>query len=293
MLLFVLSLLLLVLLPLSILHLIWRSRQRQARRNWQALYTIDPGRPPAFDPASIRDLPEPVQRFFLHTIKPGTPLYQSAEIMLRGEFSFGPRENSSGTSVSNYQALLARQVLRAGTGMIWEAKIGSGLTLWQGSDGLIDEYSWTQFAWRNLFPVALIQRNRDHYRSAAGRMLAESAFWTPTVLLTLPGVRWEAHDAQSIVATISHRHLTVSVTLKLNGQGQPIDVSFLRWSNANADKIYRLQPFGGYLSDFREFDGVMIPTQIEAGNFFGTADYFPFYKVQVEQLRWIDAPNIN
>lgn len=64
----------------------------------------------------------------------------------------------------------------------------------------------------------------------------------------------------------------------------------MRWSNANPDKFWRLQPFGGTLSQFREFAGVMIPTQIEAGNFFGTADYFPFYRVRVEQFDWIEVP---
>ncbi len=65
-------------------------------------------------------------------------------------------------------------------------------------------------------------------------------------------------------------------------------------SNANWDKIWRLQPFDGTLSQFREFGGgKMIPTQIEAGNFFGTADYFPFYKVHVEQFDWIDIPVID
>lgn len=35
--------------------------------------------------------------------------------------------------------------------------------------------------------------------------------------------------------------------------GQPIEVSFQRWSNANPEKQHRLQPFGGYLSEFRPY----------------------------------------
>lgn len=32
-------------------------------------------------------------------------------------------------------------------------------------------------------------------------------------------------------------------------------------------RVYQLQPFGGYLSEFREFGGYRLPTRIEAGNF--------------------------
>lgn len=52
---------------------------------------------------------------------------------------------------------------------------------------------------------------------------------------------------------------------------------FLRWSNANSDKKYRLQPFGGTLSDFREVKGYHLPFNVEAGNMIGTDDYFIFY----------------
>ena len=63
--------------------------------------------------------------------------------------------------------------------------------------------------------------------------------------------------------------------------GQPTEILFERWSNANSDKEFRTQPFGGYLSEYKLFDGYMLPTKIEAGNLFGTEDYFPFYKATI------------
>jgi len=47
-----------------------------------------------------------------------------------------------------------------------------------------------------------------------------------------------------------------------------------------------MQPFGGYLSEFREFDGYLLPTAVEGGNFIGTDDYFPFYQVTVTGIRF-------
>ena len=48
-----------------------------------------------------------------------------------------------------------------------------------------------------------------------------------------------------------------------------------------------MQPFGGFVSAFREFDGFMLPTRVDGGNFFGTEDYFPFYKARVGNVRFI------
>ena len=63
-------------------------------------------------------------------------------------------------------------------------------------------------------------------------------------------------------------------------------MSFDRWTNANAEKVHRLQPFGGYLSEFREFEGFVLPTQVEAGNFFATEDYFPFFIARVTGIEF-------
>ncbi|HET8747389.1 MAG TPA: hypothetical protein VFM98_17450 [Ramlibacter sp.] len=61
-------------------------------------------------------------------------------------------------------------------------------------------------------------------------------------------------------------------------------VSMPRWSDANADKVYRLQPFGGELSDFRAVSGYRLPFRVDGGNFFGTPEYFPFYRARVLEI---------
>jgi hypothetical protein len=63
----------------------------------------------------------------------------------------------------------------------------------------------------------------------------------------------------------------------------------MRWSNANPEKQYRLQPFGGVLSDFREVQGYRLPFRVEAGNMFGTDDYFVFFKAEVTDIRFPGA----
>jgi hypothetical protein len=59
---------------------------------------------------------------------------------------------------------------------------------------------------------------------------------------------------------------------------------FPRWSNANPEGVHRIQPFGGVLSDFREVQGFLVPFHVEAGNWFGTDDYFPFFTADLTEV---------
>jgi hypothetical protein len=86
--------------------------------------------------------------------------------------------------------------------------------------------------------------------------------------------------------TVRHGDLEQAVDLFLDGQGRPVEVRFQRWSNANPDKVHRLQPFGAVMSDFREVEGYRLPFRVEAGNMFGTDDHFPFFLADVTAIRF-------
>lgn len=55
--------------------------------------------------------------------------------------------------------------------------------------------------------------------------------------------------------TMRSNRLEQSAEATVAKDGQPLHVSFMRWSDANPEALHRLQPFGGYLSEFRDFDG--------------------------------------
>lgn len=129
----------------------------------------------------------------------------------------------------------------------------------------------------------------DHSRSAFARYIAEAIFWTPAALLPGPGVVWEKVDVNTVRVTITHEDLEQSVELTVDDIGRPNIVKFLRWSNANPEKIYCLQPFGGCLSEFQNFSGFMLPTHVEAGNHFDTDEYFPFFIADVSDVQFPDA----
>ena len=270
-----LALLVLLLVSLLILRLLdWRADQSE----WKQLSSLQPTNPERYDFSMVANLPEPARRFFNFTIASGTPLYTVAEIDMGGQFSLGSQEDP------NYQPMQAHQILAAPHGFVWRLNL-PGIISVSGSDS----GRWTRFRILGFIPVARMGGDSDHTRSAYGRYVAEAVFWTPAAILPRAGVTWEGIDENTARVTITHGKLSQAVDVTVNAEGQPIEVSFMRWSNANPEKSHRLQPFGGFLSDYRVVQGFKLPFRIEAGNMFGTNEYFPFFKAEVKAIRFPGA----
>jgi hypothetical protein len=252
---------------------------RDDRAEWNRLAGLQPTLPALFSPGMVAQLPDPARRFFAYVIRPGTPLLPVAAIDMGGKFSLGDRDAPA------FQTMQAQQILAAPQGFVWSMRTLSGLPL-SGSD----TGSWTRFRIFGVIPVARLGGDPDHRRAAFGRYVAEAVFWTPAALLPGPGVNWTAIDDRTARVTVRHDGLEQAVDVILGSDGRPVEVRFQRWSDANPDSRYRLQPFGGYLSDFREVQGYRLPFRVEAGNMFDTDDYFPFFLAEVTAIRFPGWP---
>ncbi len=269
----------LVVIPLGVVR-IWRyADDKAARKLWNELAANQPAGPVTFDPVMVADLPEPAQRYFRYTIRTGAPLYTVAEISMRGQFSLGTKE------APDYFAMRAEQIIAAPTGFVWKMNAERGIMKVSGSDAT----HWTRFWLMGVLPVARLGGNCDHTRSAFGRYIAEAVFWTPAAVLPGPNVSWEPVNDTTARVIVIHEGMEQSIDLTVDENGRPVEIGFPRWSNANTDKVYRIQPFGGYLSQYRDFEGYRLPTHIEAGNQFGTDNYFPFFIADVTGIRFPGA----
>ncbi|TAN13978.1 MAG: hypothetical protein EPN34_00425 [Burkholderiaceae bacterium] len=259
--------------------MVWRQFDDLAdRRVGAKLAAFQVSEPARFDPALVAQLPEPARRYFEFVIKPGTPLHTVAEIEMTGRFSLGTQDSP------NYLPMAARQTLAGPAGFVWRMSAQRGLLRISGSDALSHGGNWTRFWLIGLLPVARVSGTADHRRSAFGRAVAEAAFWTPAALLPGPGITWTQVDATTARVAVRYDGMEQSVDVTIAADGRPVRIALQRWSDANADKVFRLQLFGGLLSEFRDFDGFRLPTRVEAGNQFGTAAYFPFYLADVTRI---------
>ncbi|MCP5381052.1 MAG: hypothetical protein H6912_01660 [Kordiimonadaceae bacterium] len=266
-----------IILFLIILVLIgWRLKDEQETKTvWSELKSKNDHRGEKFDLARIETLPEPAKRFFRFAIQEGTPIRNVVELEMRGEFSLGTKEKP------NYMPMKAKQIISPPYGFIWKVSAGSGLMQFVGSDASYPKGSWSRFWLFGIIPVARAGGNKDHKLSSFGRYMSEALFWLPSSVLPSENIIWKELGPDHAQATIKHQDMELSVDIVVDNEGTPTTIRFQRWTNANSDGEFRFQPFGGYLSDFKNFDGYMLPTSIEAGNNFGTDDYFPFFKVKV------------
>jgi hypothetical protein len=250
---------------------------RNDNATWQGLIRQANEHSGVFDPSSIEGLPEPARRYFNFSIAPDSPIVSAVELEMAGELGLGSLDDPK------YSPMTAQQVLAPPHGLVWRVQIGAI----SGSDGSTPTFSWTRFWLFGLIPIVRAGNNEDHRRSAFGRVVAESAFWAPATLLPSDNVRWEAIDEKSARAIVSINDLEQNVDVTVAQDGQPTQVIISRWSNENPNREYRLQPFGGYLNDFRRFGGYMLPTSVEGGNHFGTDEYFPFFKAKISEIRFV------
>lgn len=260
----------------------WRALDyRSDQRAWKRLVEMETDNKQTFDPAIVADLPEPARRYFNYTIQPGARLTSVIQIEMTGELGLGTK------SAPNYRPMRANQVLSPPHGFLWSLRSAAI----SGSDGALPERSWTRFWLFNFVPVARAS-GPDHHRSAFGRLVADSVIWAPASMLPAGHVSWESLSENSARVTMRNGLLEQAIDVHVNDKGAPVRVVFQRWSDANSQKMHQFQPFGGDLSEFRDFEGYRLPTRILAGNHYGTPDYFPFFKARVTAIHLPNSPAI-
>ncbi|MGM0691435.1 MAG: DUF6544 family protein [Pseudomonadota bacterium] len=257
---------------------LWNSvcDARNTQSVWDALLSQREAAPASFDPAMVADLPEIGQRYFANAIAPGTPLHQVVRLEMEGSLILNGREFP----------MRADQVLAPPHGFVWRARAGSGLIRFSGSDGFWNgRTSWTRFWLWGVLPVARIADTEDHARAAAARMVMETV-WAPAALLPQSGAVWtqtgpdQAEVRFPEVPGVEPMHLT------LDAAGRVLEMTTLRWSDANPDRTYRLQPFGGRMLAHGTHQGFTIPSGMEIGNLYGTPEYAPFFRARITRVEY-------
>lgn len=252
----------------------------QRDRVWTSLLAGRVAQPPVLDPALTVGLPPLAQRYFVRAIRPGTPLHKMVRLEMAGTFTLNGKA----------LPMQARQILAPPErGFVWEAEIGAGLMRFAGSDGYLSDpsgaESWTKFWLRSLIPLARIGGTAEHARAAGTRAMLES-LWVPATLLPQMGATWIETGPDTAEIRFAAAPDLPPMQVRLNAEGDMVEVWALRWSDANPDKTYRLQPFGGRVLDWAEFQGFRIPTRVEMGNQWGTPDYAPFFEAQVTRAEY-------
>jgi hypothetical protein len=276
-----LGLILLIVAAVAVAYARYRSAAAEAATAFGDLEARAKPAGEGFNPAALADLPEIARRYFTHAIAPGTPLSTVVRLEMEGTFLLGDKKQ--------YQtySMRARQVLAPPAEFVWIPQMKSGLMEISGSDALVHGEAWTRFWINGLVPVVNQQTSPDLVRSALARSAME-AVWAPASLLPGNGASWTQTGPDTARLTFSTGIEPVDVTI--GATGRVLEIVTMRWSDANPEKRFRLQPFGGRVEAEATFGGFTIPSQLTVGNQFGTQDYLPFFQARITAARYLPGP---
>lgn len=209
------------------------SRAPFAVATWKALEAATDALPlAAFDPATLDSLPAPAQRYLTDALPPGTPLSRVVELQMCGEIQLGGR----------WLPFTAEQILRGGSGFVWNAVVGGRLIRFTGADALGPDEARMEFRLHGLIPIVRA-KGHDVRRSAQGRLAAETVVWLPQALTPQAGARWIGLDDERATVTISADGADVDVDVAVDPDGQLRWLSLQRWNSSS--KPPAATTFGG------------------------------------------------
>ncbi len=257
----------------------YRLAMHEAEDAWKRIAAQNRLAPVPFDPAMVADAPEIARRYFGHSIAPGTPLRGTVQLEMQGRFLLGDKAKHQ------VYDMRARQILSPPDQFVWLPEMKSGLMRIAGSDALVRDTAWTKFWMMSLVPVASETTSPDLLRSAVFRSAMEG-IWAPASLLPTRDVVWEQVGPDTARIRFKGSRPAIILEMRLGPDGGVREIVGQRWSNANPQKVFRLQPFGGTIKAERSFEGYTIPSLVHVGNHYGTDDYLPFFQAEIVSARY-------
>jgi hypothetical protein len=240
-------------------------------RSLKDLWNLAPPAPSAPRPDDLSHLPEAAQRYLRHALAPGAPLATAVRLTMHGEIK-----------LRRWMPFEAEEVIHAEHGMIWNARVGSGLGQLRGSDRVVDGHG--SMGWKMLGILPVVRGSGpDITRSGAGRLAAE-LIWLPSALLS-PAVFWSGFHPSRTQASRNVQGQPASINLSVGERGELTAFSLARWGNPDGTS-FRSVEFGGYSEGESTFGGITIPTRLRVGWYFGTDRFYregEFFRVTIDK----------
>lgn len=238
---------------------------------------MDAVAPRRFDPASLEGLEEPVRRYLVHALSPGTPLERGIRLDIRGQVKVGAW--LSFLSVWDGDGRSFSWRARAGLGPLRLLRVHDQFAEGRGFMDIRLAAPTSRLPALNLLHV----ENEDASRSGAGRAALE-ALWVPMALLPDRRVRWRAESDELIVASFDVPPERPELRIEVGPDGGVRSYSALRWRSSKDGYL----PFGADVHAETRFGEVTIPSRLTAGWGHGTADWSPFFKAEVTAARLVE-----
>jgi hypothetical protein len=230
------------------------SRIFVARSKRKLIRTISNDKLPAFSAESTRGLPAPVQRYLHHVLRDGQPALRYAE--LKQKATFRHRPNSPWFKVTANEVISGME-----PGWVWDAMLVHNAAWWRTA-----KLSYVQGAAHGhikLYGAFTLQEFEGPETDASMlfRLLSELV-WIPTAFLPTKTLRWESVNEATARATITDGQTRVSALFHFNERNE-IERIVTTDKYRDHKSGFEHAQFTMLCSQYQEFEGVKIPTQVD------------------------------
>ncbi len=228
----------------------WSLGTRDLRARLDAART--PVRPRTVRFRELDDLPAPVQRFFRAALTDGQPAVAAARLRHRGTFNTGEAAERWKPFTCD-QAVVARR-----PGFDWDARIAlaPGVHV-RVHDAYVAGEGLLQASLLGLFPLVEVRGTGEAAAAELMRFLAEAA-WYPTALLPGQGVRWDAVDDRSAVATLGDGSVCATLLFRFD-EAHLVESVHAQARGRMVKGAFVPTPWQGRFWNHAERDGMRVP----------------------------------
>jgi hypothetical protein len=154
------------------------------------------------------------------------------------------------------------------TGFVWNASVQVvPLIHVRVRDALIEGKGSGQVSLLSAFTVSAAGDSPEMNSGSLHRYLAE-AVWYPTALLPSSQLTWSEIDATRSLAMLTSHGVSVSLEFRFAESGEVVGIFTPgRWGTF--PEGYRQVPWEGHFRDYRERNGVVVPSEGEVGWYVG------------------------
>jgi len=193
----------------------------------------------------IIGLPEPVQRYFKLVLKEGQPLISYARIKHAGQFKTGIDKGWIEIKGEQYATAQVPGFIWKGTTSMFEAK-----DMYISDRGRLVVTAFSLF---NIMDFTGEKYNQGELL----RWLGESVLY-PTNFLPSERLKWVLIDKYTARINFNYNELTLFFIIAFNEIGEIIEMQTDRYMDEN-----HLEKWVIKVADYKEWNGVVIPTQFE------------------------------
>lgn len=223
----------------------------------------------------LEKLPVPVQRWLIYSQIIGKERIQSARSKQTMVLRLKEKQKNWMTGQAEQYFSVEQP------GFLWKAKIKAAPLIYiVGRDKYDQGEGNMLIKILSMFTVADAS-GKEINQGSLVRYLAEIV-WIPSAALN-DYISWEEIDSHSAKATMNYQGVTVSGVFMFNSKGEVTSFEAKRYGDFDGE--YRMETWYIEVSDYKEFEGVKVPTKGEITWKLASGDY-NWYKFEVKEMEF-------